>query len=180
MLARCGVPVPCALCLCHIIHTIKGCGPSPQRGNALPSKRKHTFASFLLKTHHSQPRPVEWLPPQNRLPLSPRKRVLFSTHQDAIPHRSLKGFGSQNNSQNGSKIITKPSWNPDRIRTPFFSLSGTPNGAHNIENVNITYVKQAFPQIDPFAFERRCGTKKSPKTTPTPLQNPSKKHTENT
>ena len=48
------------------------------------------------------------------------------------------------------------------------------------EHLNIPYVKQAFPQIAPFPFDHRFGTKKSPKPAPTPLHNPSKKHPENT
>jgi hypothetical protein len=39
------------------------------------------------------------------------------------------------------------------------------------ENSSITNVKQIFPQIVPFPFDHRFGTKKSPKTTPKPLQN---------
>ena len=131
VLARCGVPVPCPLCLRYIIHPIKGYGVSPLRGNALPLGREHTFASILLQTHHPQLPPGSRPHPQNGLPISLRKRVLFSTHQDEIPHRSLKSFGMQNDSQNGPKLITKPSWNPDRIRTLLFSLFGTANGAHN-------------------------------------------------
>ena len=39
-------------------------------------------------------------------------------------------FWSQNDSQNGPKNTIKPSCNPDRNPTLFFSHFGTPNGAH--------------------------------------------------
>jgi hypothetical protein len=44
-----------------------------------------------------------------------------------------------------------------------------------LENINIPYVKQAFPQIVPFLLEHRFGTKKLPQTLPKPFQNPFQK-----
>ena len=82
------------------------------------------------------------------------------------------------------KMIPKSSQNRVGIRIGFalcFSLFLAPQMEPTTpENSNITYAKQLFPQIVPFPFDHRFGTKKSPKTTPKPLQNPSKKHPENT
>jgi len=67
------------------------------------------------QTDHRTMHPPPWAAPKN----TPN------------PHRFLNDFGYQNTSRNCPKILTKPSWNPDRIRTPFFFLSGTLNGAHD-------------------------------------------------
>ena len=51
------------------------------------------------------------------------------------------------------------------------------------ENNNIAFVKQQFPQIGPFAFDRPFWYQKviqnNPKTIPTSLQNSSERHIEN-
>ena len=82
------------------------------------------------------------------------------------------------------KMLPKSSQNRVGIRIGFalcFSLFLAPQmEPTTLGNSNITYIKQRFSQIVPFPFDHRFGTKKSPKTTPKPLQNPSKKHPENT
>ena len=86
------------------------------QGKWLPPERGVDFYIEMLKTLGSRPSPGRGIPPPWAAPKNPQN-----------PHRFLNDVGSQNDSKNAPKIITKPSWNPDRIRTPFFSLSGTPN-----------------------------------------------------
>ena len=84
------------------------------QGKWLPPERGVDFYIEMLKRLGPQPLPRTTSPPWAAPKNTPH------------PHRLLNDFGYRN----GSKILTKPSWNPDRIRTLFFSLSAT-NGPHN-------------------------------------------------
>ena len=51
-------------------------------------------------------------------------------------------------------------------------MSGVILGYFSIENINITYVKQAFPHFIPSPCDHRSGTKKSSKTAPKIIPKP--------
>ena len=61
-------------------------------------------------------------------------------------------FCSQNDSQNEAKITIKPSFNPDRNPTLFFSHFGTPNGAREPRKQQYCLRKTTISTNPPFAF----------------------------
>ena len=85
-------------------------------------RRQPCLHTQMCKRQSPQGLPPPWI----RHPLGLLCGAAFSTQK-------LPGFvcalGHKTDARNGPRIITKPSWNLDRIRTLFFSLSGTPNGA---------------------------------------------------
>ncbi len=89
-------------------------------------------------------------------------------------------FWYQNDSQNEPKITIKPSFNPDRNPTLFFSHSGTPNGAHKPWKQQYYWSKTNISTNPPFAFWSSFWHQKvsqnMPKTILKPLNKKSRKH----
>ena len=92
-------------------------------------------------------------------------------------------FWTPNDSQNGFKITTKRSFNPDWNPTPFFSHFGTPNGSHKPRKHQYYSSKTTISTNLPFAFWSSFWHQKvsqnKPKTTLKPLKKPSRKHIKN-
>jgi len=106
------------------IYIYIGCGQYVAAAKMAPAREGSRFLHRNAQKTSTQTDPRTMHPP----PLAHPGQLKKNTPN---PHRFLIDLDYQNNSQNGFKILTKPSWNPDRIRTPFFSLSGTLNDAHD-------------------------------------------------
>ena len=92
-------------------------------------------------------------------------------------------FWYQNDSQNAPKITIKPSFNPARNPTLFFSYFGTPNGAHEPRKQQYCIRKTTFFTNPPFAFWSSFWLQKvfqnMPKTILKPFHKSSRKHITN-